>query len=103
VMSQLTQNGWAHPTAELMQRCLEMFYAAANQKLSHPRFMASDTEEVIALVKAAKCSFHMIPVIGSQLFDDFMRHVRKQKACKKDVAHKINAAAQCDITRPTLI
>ncbi len=49
-MSQLTQNGWAHPTAELMQRCLEMFYAAANQKLSHPRFMASDTEEVGAIV-----------------------------------------------------
>jgi hypothetical protein len=40
----------AHPTAELMQRCLEMFYAAANQKLSHPRFMASDTEEVGAIV-----------------------------------------------------
>ncbi|VDK33664.1 unnamed protein product [Anisakis simplex] len=71
-----------------------MFYMAASSKLSHPRFVASDTEEVVQLVKTARDAFYWIPGPGKLMFDDFMRHVRKQKACKKDVAQRINACIQ---------
>ncbi|KHN87654.1 Zinc finger SWIM domain-containing protein 8 [Toxocara canis] len=94
VRSVLMQSGFAAPTAELMQHCVEMFYMAASSKLSHPRFVASDTEEVIQLVKTARDAFYWIPGPGKLMFDDFMRHVRKQKACKKDVAQRINACIQ---------
>lgn len=43
----LLQHGFAPPTADLMQHCIEMFYAAASSKLSHPRFVPSDVEEVM--------------------------------------------------------
>uniref|UniRef100_F1KPY7 Zinc finger SWIM domain-containing protein n=1 Tax=Ascaris suum TaxID=6253 RepID=F1KPY7_ASCSU len=94
VRSVLMQSGFAAPTADLMQHCVEMFYMAASSKLSHPRFVASDTEEVVQLVKTARDAFYWIPGPGKLMFDDFMRHVRKQKACKKDVAQRINACIQ---------
>ncbi|KAM3726124.1 Zinc finger SWIM domain-containing protein [Dirofilaria immitis] len=94
VRTVLLQNGFAPPTADLMQHCVEMFYAASSSKLSHPRFVPSDVEEVVQLVKTAKEAFHWIPGPGKLMFDDFMRHVRKQKACKKDVAQRINACVQ---------
>ncbi|VDK62505.1 unnamed protein product [Onchocerca ochengi] len=94
VRAVLLQNGFASPTADLMQHCVEMFYAASSSKLSHPRFVPSDVEEVVQLVKTAKEAFHWIPGPGKLMFDDFMRHVRKQKACKKDVAQRINACVQ---------
>uniref|UniRef100_A0A915PV92 SWIM-type domain-containing protein n=1 Tax=Setaria digitata TaxID=48799 RepID=A0A915PV92_9BILA len=94
VRTLLLQNGFAPPTADLMQHCVEMFYAASSSKLSHPRFVPSDVEEVVQLVKTAKEAFHWIPGPGKLMFDDFMRHVRKQKACKKDVAQRINACVQ---------
>ncbi|VDO17111.1 unnamed protein product [Brugia timori] len=40
--------------------------------------------QVVQLVKTAKEAFHWIPGPGKLMFEDFMRHVRKQKACKKD-------------------
>ncbi|MCP9265940.1 BMA-PQN-55 [Dirofilaria immitis] len=83
VRTVLLQNGFAPPTADLMQHCVEMFYAASSSKLSHPRFVPSDVEEVVQLVKTAKEAFHWIPGPGKLMFDDFMRHVRKQKACKR--------------------
>ncbi|KAK6110582.1 hypothetical protein QQG55_40330 [Brugia pahangi] len=94
VRTMLLQNGFAPPTADLMQHCVEMFYAASSSKLSHPRFVPSDVEEVVQLVKTAKEAFHWIPGPGKLMFEDFMRHVRKQKACKKDVAQRINACIQ---------
>uniref|UniRef100_A0A1I8EKE8 SWIM-type domain-containing protein n=2 Tax=Wuchereria bancrofti TaxID=6293 RepID=A0A1I8EKE8_WUCBA len=94
VRTMLLQNGFAPPTADLMQHCVEMFYAASSSKLSHPRFVPSDVEEVVQLVKTAKEAFHWIPGPGKLMFEDFMRHVRKQKACKKDVAQRINACVQ---------
>ncbi|VDN02747.1 unnamed protein product [Thelazia callipaeda] len=74
VRAVLLQNGCAPPTADLMQRCIEMFYAATSSKLSHPRFVPSDVEEVIQLIKAAKEAFYWVPGVGKFLFDDFMRH-----------------------------
>lgn len=50
--------------------------------------------EVVQLIKIAKEAFHWIPGPGKLMFDDFMRHVRKQKAYKKEVAQRINACVQ---------
>ncbi|MFH4973870.1 hypothetical protein AB6A40_000579 [Gnathostoma spinigerum] len=95
VRAVMIQNGFFAPTADLMQHCVEMFYMAASSKLSHPRFVQSDTEEVVQLVRTAREAFYWIPgAAGKVMFDDFMRHVRKQKACKKDVAQRINSCLQ---------
>lgn len=56
----MVQNGYDPPTADLMQHCVEMFYAAASSKLSHPRFVPSDTEEV--------CSFPFYPCLVPVLY-----------------------------------
>uniref|UniRef100_A0A915JLR1 ZSWIM4-8 C-terminal domain-containing protein n=1 Tax=Romanomermis culicivorax TaxID=13658 RepID=A0A915JLR1_ROMCU len=74
------------PNAQpLMQRCIQMFYAAAHQKLSHPRFMQSDAEEVCILVRTAYLAFHH----SNESFDNFMQSLRRQKACKKDLWNKL--------------
>lgn len=78
-----------HPHVQpLVQRCLQMFYLAAQQKLSHPRFMPADTEEVCALAKAARTAFLHTPG-GTVHFNEFLQSLRRQKACKKDVWNKI--------------
>lgn len=61
-----------------------MFYQAAHQKLSHPRFTPSDAEELLTLVKAARTAFNQSP--GGQLhFSEFLQSLRRQKACKKEL------------------
>ena len=42
--------GYDACTAELVQRSVEMYYAAANLKLSYPRFVDSDVEEVLLFI-----------------------------------------------------
>lgn len=79
-----------HPCVQpLMQRCLQMFYAAAHQKLSHPRFMQSDAEEVCTLVRAACTAFHCTGVNASDNFNAFLQSLRRQKACKKELWNKL--------------
>uniref|UniRef100_A0A0N5AJS0 SWIM-type domain-containing protein n=1 Tax=Syphacia muris TaxID=451379 RepID=A0A0N5AJS0_9BILA len=90
----MVQNGYDPSTADLMQHCIEMFYAAATSKLSHPRFVLSDTEEVIQLIKTARDAFYIIPVHGKTMFEEFLKHVKKQKACKRDVVEGIKNCLQ---------
>lgn len=79
-----------HPCVQpLMQRCVQMFYAAAHQKLSHPRFMQSDAEEVCTLVRAACMAFQCTGVNSSENFNAFLQSLRRQKACKKELWNKL--------------
>ncbi|XGW26677.1 hypothetical protein V3C99_007353 [Haemonchus contortus] len=85
---------YAHPsTAELYERCIEQFYAAAGVKLSHNRFNSSDMEDAHQLLVAAIAAFMRIPhaPTAHTLLEDFYRHVKKQKAWKKDVQHRLGS------------
>ncbi|KAK6752042.1 hypothetical protein RB195_003456 [Necator americanus] len=85
---------YAHPsTAELYERCIEQFYAAAGVKLSHNRFNSSDMEDAHQLLVAAIAAFMRIPHAPTAhlLLEDFYRHVKKQKAWKKDVQHRLGS------------
>ncbi|EYC43692.1 hypothetical protein Y032_0484g2319 [Ancylostoma ceylanicum] len=85
---------YAHPsTAELYERCIEQFYAAAGVKLSHNRFNSSDMEDAHQLLVAAIAAFLRIPhaPTAHTLLEDFYRHVKKQKAWKKDVQHRLGS------------
>ncbi|KJH51727.1 SWIM zinc finger domain protein [Dictyocaulus viviparus] len=85
---------YAHPsTAELYERCIEQFYAAAAVKLSHNRFNNSDMEDAHQLLVAAIAAFMRIPhpPTAHSLLEDFYRHVKKQKAWKKDVQHRLGS------------
>lgn len=86
-------HGLQHPTVGyLVDRSLQMFHEAAGQKLSHPRFLAQDTEEVLSLVKEAQRCFQQV-LGGKEKFQAFVDFVFKQKAAqKKDLRAKINAA-----------
>ncbi|KIH67172.1 hypothetical protein ANCDUO_02498 [Ancylostoma duodenale] len=69
---------YAHPsTAELYERCIEQFYAAAGVKLSHNRFNSSDMEDAHQLLVAAIAAFLRIPhaPTAHTLLEDFYRHI----------------------------
>ncbi|VDM51745.1 unnamed protein product [Angiostrongylus costaricensis] len=85
---------YAHPsTAELYERCIEQFYAAAAIKLSHNRFNSSDMEDAHHLLVTAIAAFTRIPhaPTAHTLLEDFYRHVKRQKAWKKDVQHRLGS------------
>ncbi|KAK6029483.1 SWIM zinc finger domain protein [Ostertagia ostertagi] len=85
---------YAHPsTAELYERCIEQFYAAAGVKLSHNRFNSSDMEDAHQLLVAAIAASALYPhaPTAHTLLEDFYRHVKKQKAWKKDVQHRLGS------------
>ncbi|WKY08413.1 hypothetical protein Q1695_007716 [Nippostrongylus brasiliensis] len=85
---------YAHPSAaELYERCIEQFYAAAGVKLSHNRFNSSDMEDAQQLLVAAITAFMRIPhgPTAHQLLEDFYKHVKKQKAWKKEVQLRLSA------------
>jgi len=96
-MAAIANSGYSPAATHLLQRCLQMFYIAAHQKLSHTRFLASDVEEVCNLVRTAKIAFNQhLPRVSyspEALFQDYMQHMRRQKSCKKDVWAKISAVA----------
>jgi hypothetical protein len=89
--STLLQQGYAHATAEMMRHLVEMLYVAANQKLNHSKFTQADMEDLHGLVCIARETFRMLPQMQSKTaFEAFIRYIRKQKACKKDVLSNIN-------------
>lgn len=57
-------------------------------------FIIINKFQVALLVKAAKEAFLWIPGAGKVWFDEFIRHVRRQKACKKEVAQTISSIVQ---------
>lgn len=42
--------------------------------------------------------FLMIPEKGKRMFDDFLRFIKKQRAAKREVLHKINSSLQKPIS-----
>ncbi|EPB67187.1 SWIM zinc finger domain protein, partial [Ancylostoma ceylanicum] len=86
---------YAHPsTAELYERCIEQFYAAAGVKLSHNRFNSSDMEDAHQLLVAAIAAFLRIPhaPTAHTLLEDFYRHLRiaLDTPCKKSPQETLN-------------
>uniref|UniRef100_A0A1I7YS89 TPR_REGION domain-containing protein n=1 Tax=Steinernema glaseri TaxID=37863 RepID=A0A1I7YS89_9BILA len=80
-----------HPsTAELMRMTIEQFHTAGATLLSRSNLTATDIEEACELVKSFRDIHHIIPVIGPHMFDEYVRFLRKQKSCKKEVQMKIN-------------
>jgi hypothetical protein len=76
---------YIHP---LLQKCLSLFYVAAQAKLSHSRFTPSDFEDLVTLVVAAESAFNEHPN-GTESFHVFLQSLRKQKACKKEVWNRL--------------
>ncbi|CDW53356.1 hypothetical protein TTRE_0000162001 [Trichuris trichiura] len=84
-LSTLISKAMSHSSVQaLLEKCHEMFHKAALQKLSHPRFVQSDADDLITLVRAAQVAFS-IGNNGQTRFNDFMQSLKRQKACKKEL------------------
>ncbi|KRX18110.1 Zinc finger SWIM domain-containing protein 8 [Trichinella nelsoni] len=64
------------------------FYRVALQKISLPRILANDVEDLCTLVRTAKTAFSYLPD-GESQFHNFMQTLRKQQKCKKDIWYQI--------------
>ncbi|KFD54405.1 hypothetical protein M514_04748 [Trichuris suis] len=84
-LSTLISKAMSHSSVQaLLEKCHEMFHKAALQKLSHPRFVQSDADDLVTLVRAAQVAFS-IGNNGQARFNDFMQSLKRQKACKKEL------------------
>ncbi|KRZ17819.1 Zinc finger SWIM domain-containing protein 8 [Trichinella zimbabwensis] len=64
------------------------FYRVALQKISLPRILANDVEDLCVLVRTARTAFSYLPD-GESQFHNFMQTLRKQQKCKKDIWYQI--------------
>ncbi|KAI1726256.1 zinc finger SWIM domain-containing protein 8 [Ditylenchus destructor] len=84
-----------HSVADLMRHTIEMIYGAAYFKLNHTRFNEPDIDDICELTLLAREAFGMLPTnTAKPMFDTFLRFVRKQKMCKKDVSQRITNCLQ---------
>ncbi|XP_020294167.1 zinc finger SWIM domain-containing protein 8 [Pseudomyrmex gracilis] len=75
----------------MIHKCQQMYIQCMHQKLYH--LQATDYEEFVSIVCAARAAFQMSPDGNSQ-FKDWLQSIKKSQNCNKELWTQINTALQ---------
>lgn len=96
----MLQNGYPGAVAELTRHSIEMCYNASYNKLNYSNFGEQDVEYICELAIIAKEVFSFLVPHQKIMLEAFLRHVKKQKACKPSgllqVYQRVVAAIQAN-------
>ncbi|EFO84290.1 hypothetical protein CRE_02729 [Caenorhabditis remanei] len=86
--------GYHEITGELFERCCDQYLQATVNKMNSPRIVDNSDGQLCDFVRGAYDAFQCIPHIGRQLFEDFVRAFKRQKAYKRESAVALNPLLQ---------